>query len=47
LQTTDRKVGSNIQLIILQVISETAFSANHLTGAKTQSSPLITWLVLV
>ena len=41
------RVGFNIPLDIIQVILETIFPANHLTGAKTQSFQQITWLVLV
>jgi len=40
------KVGFNILFNTLCIISETIFPANHLTGAKTQSSLPITWSVL-
>jgi len=43
------RVRFHIPLDMLQVILdlETIFAANHLTGATTQSSQPITWLVLV
>jgi len=34
--------GFNVPLDTLQVILETIFTANHLIGTKTQSSPPIT-----
>jgi len=37
---------SNDLLDTLQVILEIIFADNHLTGAKTQPSQLIAWLVL-
>ena len=41
------RVWFDVPLNTLQVVLETIFPANHLTGVKTQSPQQITWLVLV